>query len=348
MKWIFAFSDKAFFFWLKKLFLFKFNFMKRIIGFLFLIVFVTGCDDGDLSVTTFNFTSQNLSKCADNTFIYNVNQNEVMILDIPLNNFANSQTAEDEPRIYTLNPSDRLVYRLYSGTVNNTVLCSDFPVSEPHVIDEWTALAGATIEITTFANPDENNGGILGISGYTHHIVIKDVIFKKGNSEMIYEEYVFGNYITPNLINFDFSEIVQKCTTNNLMYKLSSREALVMDLNAPNLFVNEETNGTPRTAYINSVTNPIIYKVFNGNITGSYFCSTIPQTSPILVEEWYADDGEDNSGIIEVETEAIYDEITGELVGHSHRITLRDVLFYNNNSAFYFEEYYVGRYSVEL
>lgn len=318
--------------------------MKRIISFLCLTLLLSACDDGDLSVTTFNFTSQSLSKCSTNTFIYNIDQNEVLLLDIPLNNFINREGS----RVYELSSADKLVYRLYNGSVNNSILCAEFPVSEPKVIEEWTALAGATIEITTFANPDTENGGILDISAYTHQIVLKDVIFKKGNSQMVYEEYVFGNYITPNLIKFDFSETVQPCETNQLLYKLNLKEALVMNLEQE-LFENQETNGIPRTRLINNVNNPIIYKVFDSNVTGNYFCSTIPPTSPNVVEEWYAQNGEEGiSGIIEVETEQVLDEVTGEPAGYLHHITLTKVTFSNTNTSFYFEEYYVGKYGVEL
>ena len=321
--------------------------MKRIISFICLTLFVLGCDDGDLSVTTFNFTSLNLNKCADNSFIYNVNQDEVLLLDIPLNNFINVEGT----RVYILNSSDKLVYRLYNGTVNNVVLCAEFPIANPQVIDEWTALPGATIEITTYANIDSENGGILGVSGYTHNIVLKDVIFKKGSSQMVYEEYVFGNYTTPNLIKFNFEDVVNNCPTNpanNLLYKLNLREALVMNLEQ-GLFQNTPTNGTPRTSLISSITNPIIYKIFDNNVTGAYFCSTIPQTAPNVVEEWYAQNGvEGESGIIEVETEAVYDDVTGDLAGYIHHITLKNVTFNSINTSFTFSEYYVGAYGVEL
>jgi len=327
--------------------------MKRIAVVFMLSFVIFGCDDGDLSVTTFNFTSQNISKCTNNTFLYNVNQNEVLILDIPNANFRNSQTVNEAgnivPRVYTLSSSDKLIYRLYNGSVNNTLLCSDFPASEPSVSEEWKALAGAKIEITTTENIDSENGGILQISGYTHHIVLKDIIFQKGDEKMIYQQYVFGNYITPNPIKFNFSEIIQTCTTNDLLYKINLQEALVMNLNNQNLFINQETFGNPRKAVINSTTNPIIYKIFDANITGAYFCSPIPLPTPNVVEEWYPENGvEDESGIIEVETEKITDDVTGNLIGYSHKITLRKVTFRNNNNGFYFSEYYVGTYSVEL
>lgn len=332
------------FFHLKKLFLFKFNFMKHIINLLLPILLLAGCDDGDLSVTTFNFTSLNLSKCPSNTFLYNASQNEVMLLDIPLTNFINSEGT----RIYTLNSEDKLVYRLYNDIVNNLILCADFPVSDPQVVEEWTALSGATIEITTIANTDLQNGGILNISGYTHRIVLKDIIFKKGNNQMIYEEYVFGNYITPNLVKFNFSEAIQSCETNDLLYILNQREALVMNLENEELFLWQDTNGIPRTVHINSITNQIIYKVFDANVAGVYFCSIIPQTWPNLVEEWYAIDGENEEGLIEVETEQVLDEVTGELAGYIHHITLKNVTFSNTNTSFSFDEYYVGRYGVEV
>jgi len=327
--------------------------MKRVIVYFFLIFVVCGCDDGDLSTTTFNFTSQNLNKCPQGTFLYNVNQNEVLLLDIPLNNFLNAQTIDEngdiQPISYTLNSSDKLVYRLYSGAVNNTLLCSDFPTSDPSVLDEWTALPGATIEITSIANTDSENGGILEISGYTHHIVLKNVIFQKGDNQMIYQQYIFGNYTTPNLIKFDFSDLIQTCTTNDLLYKTNLNEALVMNINNQNLFINQETFGTPRTALINSATNPIVYKIFESNITGAYFCSTIPLPTPNLSGEWYADNGiENQSGIIEVNTEKVNDLITGDLIGYIHHITLKNVTFRNSNTAFYFSQYYAGAYAIEL
>jgi len=327
--------------------------MKRTIVHFFLIFVICSCDDGDLSTTTFNFTSQNLNKCPQSTFLYNVNQNEVLLLDIPLNNFLNAETTDEngeiKPISYTLNSSDKLVYRLYNGSVNNTLLCSDFPTSEPSVVDEWTALPGAKVEITSIANMDSENGGILGISGYTHHIVLKNVIFQKGDNQMIYQQYTFGNYTTPNLIKFNFSDLIQTCITNDLLYKTSLNEALVMNISSQNLFINQETFGTPRTAIINSTANPIIYKIFNSNITGAYFCSSIPLPTPNLSEEWYADNGVENqSGTIEVNTEKVSDQITGDLIGYLHQITLKNVTFRNNNTAFHFSQYYVGTYAIEL
>jgi len=327
--------------------------MKRIVVIFLFAFMIFGCDDGDLSVTTFNFTSQNLNKCTNNTFLYNANQNEVLILDIPPRNFRNSQTRNEEgeiaPREYTLSSSDKLIYRLYNGAVNDALLCAVFPVSQPSVIEEWTALPGTKIEITSIANIDSENGGILEISGYTHHFVLKDVVFQKGDEKMIYQEYVFGNYTTQNPIKFNFSEIVQSCTTNDLLYKLNQQEALVMNINSQNLFINEETSGVPRRASINATTNPIIYKIFDSNISGAYFCSPIPLPSPNLVEEWYAENGnEEGSGTIEVETEKIMDEVTGNLVGYAHNITLRRITFRNNNNGFYFDKYYVGTYTIEL
>jgi len=327
--------------------------MKRIIVYFLLIFLMYGCDDGDLSVTTFNFAPQNLNKCSEGTFLYNLNQNEVLLLDIPLDNFRNAETIDQngviEPRIYTLSSADKLVYRLYNGTTNNTLLCSDFLDSQPSVTEEWIALPGATIEITTIANFDSQNGGILGISSYTHHIVLKDVIFQKGSNQMIYQEYIFGNYTTPNPIKFNFSDIIQTCTTNDLLYKINFNEALVMNINDQNLFINQETFGTPRTDLINSTTNPIIYKIFESNITGAYFCSAIPLPTPILMEEWYAENGVENeSGIIEVNTEKVNDQITGDIIGYIHHITLKNITFRNNNTAFYFSQYYAGSYAIEM
>lgn len=327
--------------------------MRRILGLICLTLLMLGCDDGEFSVTTFNFQTQNLSKCDKNTFLYKVEGNETMILEIPLSNFKHNENRDENnqliPYSYTLTSADKLIYRRYDSTISSANLCASFPISDPKVLEEWTALAGAKIEILSYANHDSQNGGILEISGFTHHIVLKEVIFKKGDNQIVYEEYDFGNYVSKNLVRFDFTDVIQKCANNNLLYKLSQNEAIVMDLDYAFLFKNEATNGTPRTALIDGTTNRVIYKVFDANITGAYFCSTIPQTAPNIVEEWYAENGEEGlSGIIEVETEVVYDPITTELSGYIHHLTLKNTLFYNNNSYFFFQQHSLGNYGVEV
>ncbi len=327
--------------------------MRRILGIICLTLLVLGCDDGDLSITTFNFQTQSLTKCDKNTFLYKVEDNETMILDIPLSNFKHNENRDENneliPYVYTLTAADKLIYRRYDNTVNSADLCANFPISNPKVLEEWIALPGAKIEILSYANHDSENGGILQISGFTHHIVLKEVIFKKGDSQIVYEEYDFGNYVSKNLVRFDFTDVIQPCTNNNLLYKLNLKEALVLDLDTAFLFQNQATNGTPRTALIDGNLNRIIYKVFDANITGAYFCSTIPQTAPNVVEEWYAENGETElSGIIEVETEAVIDPITSELSGYIHHVRLKNTLFYNSNSHFLLQEHYLGGYGVEI
>lgn len=326
--------------------------MYRIFGILSFLFLLASCDDSDMSVTTFNFQTQNVNKCSESNFIFKAEGSEVLILDIPLSNFKNMENRDENNEIipvnYILQPADKLLYRRYSSNISNSSLCASLAPSDPSVQEEWIAMPGAIIEIRTYANHDSENGGILGISAYTHHITLKDVKFFKGNSQMIYDEYIFGNYTTPNLVKFNFNDNLLKCDTNNLLYKLNAKESIVLEAEQ-SLFDNEPTGETPRIAHINGTTNRVIYRVFDANITGNYFCSTIPQTSPNLVEEWYIADGVENeSGIIEVETEEVFDQVTGELSGYIHHITLKNVLFYNSNSNFFFEEYYLGSFGVEL
>lgn len=322
--------------------------MKKILFFLFVLVGLS-CDDGDMNITTFNFNSVTLSRCDNQSFIYNIDSKEVLLLDIPLDNFVNNVIFDSNGTItshtYTLTTSDKLLYRLYSDNISINTLCSEVPSSYPQVQEEWIAKAGAEIVITTYANEDTSNGGILQISGYTHRIVFKNVIFEKGDKQMVLEEYVFGNYITPNLVRFDFQSNIQKCSNNNLYFNLYQKEALVMELNAANMFLNQETNGTPRVAYIDSDQNSIIYKVFDNIITNTYFCSVIPQIEPLVVEEWYAENTTTNqTGIIEVETEKVFDDVSGSHIGYKHTLTLKAVSFYNSSSRFYLAEYVVGNY----
>src|SRR5690554_8035077 len=98
--------------------------MKRFTALFILLLLLGACDDGDLAITNFNFTNSTINQCTNHDFLYNINTNEVLILDIPLSNFPNAENRDDNgnivPQVYILSSSDKLIYRLYDNTVTSS------------------------------------------------------------------------------------------------------------------------------------------------------------------------------------------------------------------------------------
>ena len=52
--------------------------MKRFLGILFLVVIISGCDDGDLFLEDINFDKATVATCANNDIIYKLNKKEAI------------------------------------------------------------------------------------------------------------------------------------------------------------------------------------------------------------------------------------------------------------------------------
>ena len=97
-----------------------------------------------------------------------------------------------------------------------------------------------------------------------------------------------GN-LTQEVISFD-TATTQSCSTNNIIYKIKGQEALLIQIPSSS-FTNEPTTvGSPTIIDINS-TNRVVYRFYNGTISSSMFCETIPPSSPTVTDEWIATAG---------------------------------------------------------
>lgn len=156
-----------------------------------------------------------------------------------------------------------------------------------------------------------------------------------------------GN-LTIEKFNFDTTASIQSCESKSLYYKLSNKEALLLQIPASS-FVNEVTPvGEPRQIIINS-TNKLVYRLYNENASSDVFCATIPPASPKIVEEWTAIDGVANvSGIIEITTTAIKDDTTLAITGYNHSVVFKNITFKNNSQSFVYEQYVFGNYTTSI
>lgn len=174
--------------------------MKRFLGLLVCAFIFNSCDDGDITLENFNFdTAAAVNDCTVNNDLYfKIKNNEALILQTPATSFENTVTPADTPRTLVINSTNQVIYRLFSGSVSSAYFCSDIPAATPTVSDEWIASNGiegvsGIIEITTtqILNPDTQ-----AITGYNHHIVFRNITFSNADNSFVYEEYIFGNYVT--------------------------------------------------------------------------------------------------------------------------------------------------------
>ena len=166
--------------------------MKKIIVLLASVFMLQACDDGDITLESFNFDTVTVQNCTTNNLVYKINRNELLLISIPETNFPNEVTVVGSPRIVNVNAENRIVYRLYSANVTSATICSVLPPASPVVQKEWNA-TGGTIEIIT--NAIYAADGIT-ITGYTHNIKFLNVNFSNPENSFSFTEYIFGNYVT--------------------------------------------------------------------------------------------------------------------------------------------------------
>ena len=83
----------------------------------------------------------------------------------------------------------------------------------------------------------------------------------------------------------------ESCTTNNIIYKLKEKEALLLEI-PKSVFVNEPTvPGTPTLIDIDNTNYRVVYRFYNGTVTSENICNTIPPAQPYVTDQWTASSG---------------------------------------------------------
>ncbi len=288
--------------------------MKYLLILISFVFVVAGCDDGDLIVESFNFDTVNIEKCANSNLLYKINDSETLILNTPEASFENKEQIQNIP----ITGTTSIIYKKFSGKPEPNAICG---TPNLIVLEEWI-VDGGTLEVTSTKILAPDN---ITIVAYNHSIIFRNVTFVTNKKQATYPIYAFGNFRTEVLdLQFDFTTVsTQKCTNNQLIFKYNTTKVLLLDLE-PSLFDNVATPANfPRTALINGSTNNVIYRVYSGNLSNNFFCSSITPTTPALTEEWIAENGVTNtSGIIKVITVATSNP--GEF---KHTITLNKTFF---------------------
>ncbi|WP_136152371.1 hypothetical protein [Flavobacterium sangjuense] len=302
--------------------------MKRILCALSLLLLITACDDGNLTVDVIDFSEVTANKCSTKDVIYKVKDGEMLFIEIPASAFPADVTPDGVPIQVAINSTNKVTYRKYDGDVSANNICPTVPDATPNLKEEWNATAG-TIQITSTAVKSTNStDNSTRITGYTYNIVFKNITFQKPTGPQVYETFVFGNYATTvSQLAFGFNHEVDKSACSNKVYDFSGGEVFTLDVADYDVLFASEVTTTPRTRLI-SATNKLSYRLYSGTITDDYFCAVTIPTTPTLSQQWDAVDGiEATSGIIEVNTTSLGSDFL-------HTIRLKKVTLKKGNSEF--------------
>jgi len=169
--------------------------MKKLLFLISIVFMFNSCDDGDITLESFNFSSQSIQKCESKTFLYKINDKEMLILDISADPYTydTAETVFPYTKSYAIdNSSVSVIYRLYNDTATSLTICSTIAPASPTVTNEWEALGG-TIDVTTTQNFDTDGTTLLG---YTYSFKLVNVNFSNGTNSFSFEEYLVGSYKT--------------------------------------------------------------------------------------------------------------------------------------------------------
>ncbi len=152
-----------------------------------------------------------------------------------------------------------------------------------------------------------------------------------------------GN-LTQEDISFEDVTTTQSCSTNNLIYKLKDQEALIMEIDKT-IFPTELTAANDTINLdINTSTNRVVYRFYNGTVSTDNICETIAPATPVITEQWNA-----TSGIIQIVTSAKKETNTTtnatKITGYNHNIVLKNVTFAKPNGTQVYETFKFGDYS---
>ena len=149
-----------------------------------------------------------------------------------------------------------------------------------------------------------------------------------------------GN-LTQEDINFE-TVTTQNCSTNNIIYKLKEKEALLVEIPATS-FTNEPSlTNTPIVLEINT-TNRVVYRFYGGTVSSDNICETIPPATPIVTDQWNATDGKIQIFTTAVKTTNTTDNST-RITGYNHNIVFKNITFAKNNGTQVYETFPFGDY----
>ncbi|MEW7292779.1 hypothetical protein [Aquimarina sp. 2304DJ70-9] len=138
--------------------------MKKLLYFLFSLVILSSCDDGDILITSFEFDDVDLQLCngaKQNEFVFfKINQtiNEAISYNFISETFSDT-IASDTPLFIELNnETNNLIYRQFNIGITADYYCSNIPPSNILITEELIGASGTSEIITEIIEEDDSDG----------------------------------------------------------------------------------------------------------------------------------------------------------------------------------------------
>jgi hypothetical protein len=148
--------------------------------------------------------------------------------------------------------------------------------------------------------------------------------------------------LTLETIDFE-AAATQSCTTNDIIYKLKEKEALLFEIPKTS-FENEPTNpNAPSTIDIDNSQYRVVYRFYNGAVAADNICNTIPPALPGVTDQWIATSGKIQIITTAVKTTNGTDNST-RITGYNHNIVFKNITFAKNNGTQVYETFPFGNY----
>lgn len=141
-----------------------------------------------------------------------------------------------------------------------------------------------------------------------------------------------------DIASFEFEEEVNVCGDINItMYRLSTdgqKEALIVTLTDIQI-KNDDLPVLPV-----SVTESGLYtvtdRVFESEVSSSYFCTVVPPVEPKVIKNWAG-----ISGTIAVQNNKVFDEDGVTIIAYEHIVVLYDVVLKSGDESLIFNDTYL-------
>jgi len=143
--------------------------------------------------------------------------------------------------------------------------------------------------------------------------------------------------------DINFEDInTQSCGTNDVIYKLKEKEALLLEIPKSSFMNEPSSTGTPMILDVNS-SNRVVYRFYDGNVSANNICETIPPATPIVTDQWNATAGKIQIFTTAVKTVNETDNST-RISGYNHNIVFKNITFAKSSGTQVYETFPFGDY----
>jgi hypothetical protein len=145
------------------------------------------------------------------------------------------------------------------------------------------------------------------------------------------------------LETISFEDVTTKsCTTKNIIYKLKDKESLLLEI-PESSFNNEPSLADTPTIVDISATNRVVYRFYDGTVSSSTICESIPPATPVVTDQWTATDGKIQIFTTAVKTTNTTDNST-KITGYNHNIVFKNITFAKSSGTQVYETFAFGDY----